>query len=49
MNAYVAGGWGAAALIVVVYSWWTLRRGRVLARQLPDQEKTWPDQEKTWR
>ena len=41
MNAYVAGGWGAAAVILVLYTWRTLRRGRVLARSLPDREKTW--------
>ena len=41
MNGYVAGGWGAAALILCSYAWRTLRRGRVLARSLPDREKTW--------
>ena len=41
MNGYVAGGWGATALIVVLYAWRTLRRGRVLGRSLPDREKTW--------
>ena len=35
VNDYVAGGWGAAALIVVLYAWRTLRRGRVLAPQPP--------------
>lgn len=38
---YVAGGWGAAALLTVVYVWRLLRRGRVLARTLPPEEKTW--------
>jgi hypothetical protein len=41
MNDYVAGGWGAAAIIIVVYTWRTLRRGRVLSRNLPDHEKSW--------
>jgi hypothetical protein len=41
MNSYVAGGWGAAAVIIVIYTWRTLRRGRVLARSLPAREKTW--------
>jgi hypothetical protein len=41
VNSYVAGGWGATALIVIGYAWRTLRRGRVLARSLPDREKTW--------
>ncbi|HET6965123.1 MAG TPA: hypothetical protein VFH58_10160 [Acidimicrobiales bacterium] len=41
MNAYVAGGWGATAAILVLYGWRTLRRGRVLARTLPPREKTW--------
>jgi heme A synthase len=38
---YVAGGWGAAAAILVLYAWRTRRRGRVLARSLPDAERTW--------
>lgn len=38
---YVAGGWGAAALIALFYTWRMLRRGRVLARSLPPEEKTW--------
>ncbi len=41
MNGYVAGGWSATVLIIAVYSWRTLRRGRVLARSLPPGEKTW--------
>jgi hypothetical protein len=41
MNAYVAGGWGAAAVILLLYTWRTLRRGRVLARSLPARERTW--------
>jgi hypothetical protein len=41
MNGYVAGGWGAAVLIIAAYSWRTIRRGRILGRSLPDREKTW--------
>lgn len=41
MNGYVAGGWGATAALVILYAWRTIRRGRVLARRLPDREKTW--------
>jgi hypothetical protein len=41
VNEYVAGGWGATVLIVLLYTWRTLRRGRVLGRSLPDSEKTW--------
>ncbi len=41
MNDYVAGGWGAAAVILALYAWRTLRRGRVLSRSLPDGERTW--------
>jgi hypothetical protein len=41
MNDYVAGGWAAAALILLLYSWRTVRRGRVLSRTLDDREKTW--------
>lgn len=41
MNEYVAGGWAAASLIVVLYAWRTLRRGRLLSRTLDEREKTW--------
>ena len=41
MSGYVAGGWGAAALLIAAYAWRTIHRGRVLARRLPDSEKTW--------
>lgn len=41
MNGYVAGGWGATAVVIALYAWRTLRRGRVLARSLPPGEKTW--------
>lgn len=41
MNDYVAGAWGATLLIIVLYSWRTLRRGRLLARSLPPEEKSW--------
>jgi hypothetical protein len=38
---YVAGGWSAAVVLIVLYSWRTLRRGRLLARHLPPEERTW--------
>jgi hypothetical protein len=41
MNGYVAGGWGATALILGVYAWRTVVRGRALGRRVPDREKTW--------
>jgi hypothetical protein len=41
VNSYVAAGWGATTVIVALYAWRTLRRGRVLARRLPRREKTW--------
>jgi hypothetical protein len=41
VNAYVAGGWAATAAIISLYTWRTLRRGRVLSRSLDDREKTW--------
>jgi hypothetical protein len=44
MNDYVAGGWSATAVIVLIYAWRTLRRGRVLARGMGDV-----DREQTWR
>jgi hypothetical protein len=41
VNQYVAGGWAATTVIVVLYAWRTLRRGRVVSRSLDDREKTW--------
>lgn len=41
MNGYVAGGWGATVIVLVAYSWRTLRRGKALSRSLPDDERTW--------
>ncbi|HWG73318.1 MAG TPA: hypothetical protein VG184_04590 [Acidimicrobiales bacterium] len=41
MEAYVAGGWGAAVVIVSLYAWRVVHRGRVLSRSLPDEERTW--------
>jgi hypothetical protein len=38
---YVAGAWGATVGILVVYSFRTVRRGRILSRSLPDEERTW--------
>jgi hypothetical protein len=34
MNAYVAGGWGATAVMLALYAARTLWRGRVLTRAL---------------
>lgn len=41
MSGYVAGGWGVTAVVIVLYAWRILRRGRTLGRSLPDREKTW--------
>ena len=41
MGAYVAGGWGAAVAIIGLYAWRVVRRGKALARSLPDGEATW--------
>jgi hypothetical protein len=41
VNEYVVSGWAAATVIVVLYAWRTLRRGRLLSRSLDDREKTW--------
>jgi len=41
VNDYVTGGWSAAIVITVVYCWRTLRRGRVLTRNLPREEQPW--------
>jgi hypothetical protein len=35
LNGYVAGGWGATAGILALYTWRLLRRGRLLSRALP--------------
>lgn len=56
MNSYVAGGWGAAAMILILYSWRTVRRGRILAHYVPAAgdagdapSQVAPDPEKPWR
>jgi hypothetical protein len=41
VSGYVAGGWGAAAGIIGLYAWWTVRRGRVLRRSLPNRDDAW--------
>jgi hypothetical protein len=39
--SYVAGGWATAAVLMSLYAWRTIRRGKTLARNLPPREKTW--------
>ena len=41
MNDYVAGGYGVTTVVLVLYTWRVIRRGRALSRTLPDEEKTW--------
>jgi hypothetical protein len=41
MSSYVAAGYGATGVLVLAYIWRTLRRGRLLSRSLPDEERTW--------
>ncbi len=38
---YVAAGYGTTAVVLVAYVWRTLRRGRLLSRSLPPEERTW--------
>jgi hypothetical protein len=38
---YVAAGWSAAIVLIGLYGWRTIRRGRVLARNLPPKDETW--------
>ncbi len=37
----VTAAWGSTVVILVLYSWRTIRRGRALSRSLPDEERTW--------
>jgi len=37
----VAAAWGSTFLILVAYAARTIRRGRVLSRSLPEEERTW--------
>ena len=37
----VAGAWGSTFVILVLYAVRTIRRGRVLSRSLPEEERTW--------
>ena len=39
--SYVWAGYGVTALGMVAYCWRTLRRGRIVARSLPPEERTW--------
>jgi len=41
VGSYVAAGWTATVVLVVLYSWRTIRRGKALVRSLPESEKTW--------
>jgi len=41
MSGYVAGGWGATAVIILLYAWRTLHRGRVLRGSGAGREKPW--------
>jgi hypothetical protein len=38
---YIAAGWAGAAVLVVAYAAWVLRRGRTLSRQVPPGERRW--------
>lgn len=40
MNGYVVGGWGVTAVVLALYAWRLVRRGRVLTRSLPDRPVT---------
>jgi hypothetical protein len=37
VNGYVAGGWGVTAVVMALYAWRLVHRGRVLTRSLPDR------------
>ncbi len=37
----VTAAWGSTFVILALYSLRTIRRGRVLSRSLPDEERTW--------
>lgn len=54
MNGYVAGGWGATAGMLALYTWRVLHRGRVLRRALPPEAPApepphTPAEEQAWR
>ena len=42
MNEYVAGGWGATAALLALYTWRVIHRGRVLTRALPQPAEVPP-------
>lgn len=37
----VIGSYAATFGSIAAFTWWMLRRGRTLARQLPDEDKPW--------
>jgi hypothetical protein len=38
---YVAAGWGIALVTLAAYAFYTVRRGRGLAAQVPPEERRW--------
>jgi len=41
VNGYVAAGWAVTVASLVLYAWRTARRGRLLARSLPPEDRPW--------
>lgn len=37
----VVAGWGVTAGVIAAYGWWIVRRGRVLSRSVPPEERRW--------
>jgi hypothetical protein len=38
---YIAAGWGIALVTLGTYAFYTVRRGRALAAQVPPEERRW--------
>jgi hypothetical protein len=38
---YVAAAWSAAVVVLVVYSWSLLRRGKRLSERVPPESRRW--------
>jgi hypothetical protein len=38
---YVGAGWSVSLAAIALYAAWTLRRGRVLSRKVPPEERRW--------
>ncbi|MDZ7674946.1 MAG: hypothetical protein U5K30_07755 [Acidimicrobiales bacterium] len=37
----VVTGWGITTGVIAAYAWWMVRRGRLLSRSVPPEDRRW--------